>query len=78
MRLVYTQIANETGGVVVYLFAGENLTSAFRRAVEEFRSSYVLYYTPTGVERGGSHSLVVRVTRPGQFDVRARTSYSWR
>jgi Ca-activated chloride channel homolog len=71
------RIALETGGIVAPLKAGENLTSRFRRMLQEFRSSYVLYFTPQGVERTGAHTLEVRVKRPG-VDVRARRGYVWR
>ena len=71
------RIAAETGGIVAPLKPGENLTSKFRRMLEEFRSSYVLYFTPRGVERTGTHTLEVRVKRPG-VDVRARRGYVWR
>jgi VWFA-related protein len=66
-------LARETGGIVVT--SGGNLTSTFRRALEEFRSSYVLHFTPTGVERGGFHELDVRVARGGNLEVRARRGY---
>ena len=71
------RLALETGGIVAPLKPGENLTSKFRRMLQEFRSSYVLYFTPRGVERGGAHTLEVRVKRPG-VDVRARRGYVWR
>jgi VWFA-related protein len=71
------RIALETGGMVAPLKAGENLTSKFRRMLQEFRSSYVLYFTPRGVERSGAHTLEVKVKRPG-VDVRARRGYVWR
>lgn len=71
------RIALETGGIVAPLKTGENLTSKFRRMLQEFRSSYVLYFTPRGVERTGAHTLEVRVKRPG-VDVRARRGYVWR
>ena len=71
------RIARETGGIVAPLKPGENLTSKFRRMLQEFRSSYVLYFTPRGVERAGTHTLEVRVKRPG-VDVRARRGYVWR
>jgi hypothetical protein len=44
--------------------------------VQDFRSSYVLYFTPKGVERAGVHTLDVRVKRNGA-EVRARRSYAW-
>lgn len=71
------RLALETGGMVAPLKPGENLTSKFRRMLQEFRSSYVLYFTPRGVERSGAHTLEVRVKRPG-VDVRARRGYVWR
>jgi VWFA-related protein len=71
------RIALETGGMVAPLKPGENLTSKFRRMLQEFRSSYVLYFTPRGVERSGAHTLEVRVKRPG-VDVRARRGYVWK
>jgi len=71
------QIASETGGFVATIAAGDNLTSTFRRVLEQFRTTYVIYYTPRGVERAGAHSLDVRVKRPGA-EVRARRGYVWR
>ena len=71
------RIAGETGGLVASVKVGENLTSKFRQMVQAFRSSYVLYFTPTGVERAGAHTLDVRVKRPGA-EVRARRGYVWR
>jgi Ca-activated chloride channel family protein len=71
------RLASETGGMVTSVKTGENLTSKFRRMVQDFRSSYVLYFTPKGVDRAGAHTLDVRVKRPG-VDVRARRGYIWR
>jgi len=71
------RLAAETGGMVTSVKAGENLTSKFRRMVQDFRSSYVLFFTPRGVERAGPHTLEVRVKRPG-VEVRARRGYIWR
>jgi len=71
------RLALETGGMVAPLKPGENLTSKFRRMLQEFRSSYVLYFTPRGVERSGAHTLEVRVKRFG-VDVRARRGYVWK
>jgi Ca-activated chloride channel family protein len=71
------RLAAETGGMVASVKTGENLTSRFRRMVQDFRSSYVLFFTPTGVERAGAHTLEVRVKRPG-VEVRARRGYVWR
>jgi VWFA-related protein len=74
---LYDQLARETGGIVVPTSPGESLASTFRRVLADFRSSYVLYYTPRGVDRSGSHTLQVRVKQDGA-EVRARRAYMWR
>jgi hypothetical protein len=67
-------IAAVTGGRVLEA-AGGTMARAFRQALDEFRASYVLHYTPSGVALDGWHELVVRVNRAGNFDVRARRGY---
>jgi len=74
---LYDQLARETGGMVVPTSPGDNLASTFRRVLADFRSSYVLYLTPKGVDRNGSHSLDVRVKQEGT-EVRSRRGYLWR
>jgi VWFA-related protein len=74
---MYDQLARETGGLVVPTTPGESLASTFRRTLAEFRASYVLYFTPQGVDRSGSHTIDVRVKQDGT-DVRARRGYIWK
>ena len=74
---MYDQLARETGGLVVPATAGENLASTFRSALADFRASYVLYFTPQGVNQSGAHTIDVRVKRDGT-DVRARRGYIWK
>ncbi|HXW04424.1 MAG TPA: VWA domain-containing protein [Vicinamibacterales bacterium] len=74
---LFERVAHETGGMVTAVKPGENLASRFRRMLQDFRSSYVLYFIPRGVERAGVHTLEVRVKR-SRADVRARRSYIWR
>lgn len=69
------QIASDTGGFVVAISSGDNLTSTFRQVLEQFRTSYVLYFTPKGVDTQGAHTLEVRVKRPN-VEVRSRRSYA--
>jgi VWFA-related protein len=72
----YSALTGDTGGLVVPLVAsGGDVTSIFRRLLSDFRSCYVLRFTPRGVDRGGYHTLAVRVKRPQQLDVRARRGY---
>jgi VWFA-related protein len=71
-RQALRQAADVTGGDVRYL---RDAVGAFRQVLDEFRTSYVLRYTPRGVKREGWHELTVTVTRPGTFTVRARRGY---
>lgn len=71
------RLAGETGGIVTTVEPGESLSASFRRLLQEFRSSYVLYFSPQGVERGGTHTIDVRVNRPTGVEVRARRTYVW-
>jgi VWFA-related protein len=73
---LFSLLAQETGGVVFTIGPGENLGSTFRRALDEFRSSYVLHFVPQGVDERGVHQLEVRVKGTGE--VRARREYVWR
>jgi VWFA-related protein len=66
--------AELTGGRLQEADAKESLTSAFRRALDEFRTSYVLWYTPTGVGPTGWHAIDVRL-KQGKYTVRARSGY---
>ena len=45
------------------------------RVFEDFRSSYVLRYTPARVTARGWHELEVKTTRAGRLTVRARRGY---
>lgn len=71
------RLARETGGIVTTVSPGESLSASFRRLLQEFRSSYVLYFSPQGVEPGGTHTLDVQVSRPAGVEVRARRAYVW-
>ena len=69
-----TTLARDTGGSVLPVARGVDLTAAFRRVLSDFRSTYVLYYTPREVERAGYHAIQVNVKRDGAT-VRARRGY---
>jgi VWFA-related protein len=64
--------AHRTGGAIHRL---SDRVAAFEQILETFRSSYVLRYTPRGVDREGWHALDVSIARPGTFTVRARRGY---
>jgi hypothetical protein len=67
--------ARQTGGSVHRL---TDRAAAFVKIIEDFRSAYVLRYTPRGVDNPGWHDVAVSVSRPGSFTVRARKGYERR
>ena len=70
----YADLAAETGGTVVTLLPTETPRDLLRRVLDQFRSSYVLNYVPTGVTRTGRHTIEVSVNRTG-LEIRARRAY---
>lgn len=89
------KLADTTGGLfqtiepVVYLAndpmhvatrrTDETLEAPFLRALDSFRASYSLRFTPQGVSPTGWHELKVRVTKTGvTYQVRARKGYASR
>jgi hypothetical protein len=74
---IIAEAAARTGGTLhdpSYLF-GSSVLRAFRTIFDEFRQSYVLRYSPSGVGRGGWHAIVVRVPSMGGVTIRARQGY---
>ena len=67
-------IARETGGAIVWISGNADLTRTFRRLLDEFRTTYVLHFTPRGVERAGYHTLQVKV-KGSDARVTARRGY---
>lgn len=74
---VYARLANDTGGQMIpQLAGGSDLGATFRRALEQFRSTYALRFVPKGVDRGGFHTLTVTVPGRNGLSIRARRGYS--
>ncbi|HEX5216101.1 MAG TPA: VWA domain-containing protein [Vicinamibacterales bacterium] len=75
----FRALATETGGAYIAVAAGNStdLTATFRRALDDFRTTYVLHFTPTGVPREGFHELRVSVKGRSNLDIRARRGYFW-
>jgi len=71
----FTGVAAATGGEAVVLQRDQDLGGPFLQAFENFRTSYVLRYTPAGVARAGWHDLSVKVLKAGRYEVRARKGY---
>jgi VWFA-related protein len=71
---VLNDLADATGGRRIDLEPGADFRRQFERILEEFRSRYVLTYSPKGVSDAGFHELAVRVRRGG-VAVKARPGY---
>jgi hypothetical protein len=66
------QSVQRTGGT---LQRTQNAAEALAEIISDFRSSYVLRYTPREAPAPGWHEIRVRVKRPGNFSVRERKGY---
>ena len=73
-RRLLTEAANRTGGAVYQRPAGASLSALFEQALDEFRSSYVLTFTPKGVKAEGWHTLKVKTKDP-RHTLRWRSGY---
>ena len=82
MRLLCDQtdlkrVAESTGGRLYETLPGNHIPQGLSRALDEFRTSYTLRYTLTGVARPGWHDIKVKVTNPSArgATIRARRGY---
>jgi VWFA-related protein len=66
-------IAARTGGALYEKSERNTLADSFRRAIDEFRSGYLLSYTPS-VTAEGWHEITVQV-KSHRYTVRARKGY---
>ena len=69
-------LTGATGGQVTSFRLTDSIGHAFKSVIDDFRTSYVLRYSPAGVARPGWHNISVTVKKAGSFDVRARKGYS--
>lgn len=70
-----TDIANATGGRAITIDSSKDLRREFHDILAEFRSRYLLAFSPKGVSESGYHTLSVKVRRSG-VSVRARPGYT--
>jgi len=68
-------LAETTGGHWLAVKSSDELRAAFQRILAEFRSRYVLAYTPQGISPGGFHRISVTVPRR-KVTVEARPGYA--
>jgi VWFA-related protein len=69
------ELAATTGGQVLAIDLNSSIAEAFKRVIDDFRTSYVLQYRPELVTPAGWHEIAVSIARAGRFDVRARKGY---
>jgi len=74
VHAVLQSVATQTGGEVVELKRHDELSRAFLTALENFKTSYVVRYSPTGVSKTGWHDVAVRI-KSKNYQVRARQGY---
>jgi VWFA-related protein len=72
----FEELADLTGGRFTKVRSDAEVGPAFLQGLDEFRSGYVLRYAPRGVAARGWHEIVVKVKRPGRYEVRARRGYT--
>ncbi len=67
-------VTDETGGELFFTDSGKDLRSVFLGVVKEFKSRYLLTYTPEGVPPDGWHPIDVKL-KGAKGDVKARRGY---
>jgi VWFA-related protein len=75
---VLTSAAERTGGRLhgqARFFRGSSIARAFKSIFDDFRQSYVLRYSPSGVKAAGWHAIVVLVPGAKDATIRARQGY---
>jgi hypothetical protein len=73
-----TNMTIRYGGTTVMRPQTNLLDAPFIKALDDFRTSYVVNYQLAGVPRPGWHEVTVRVKRPGgnRYTVRTRNGYT--
>jgi hypothetical protein len=75
---ILTLAAERTGGqqhAQARFFRASSIARAFKSIFEEFRQSYVLRYSPSGVKGAGWHAIAVTVPAAKNATIRARQGY---
>ena len=67
-------LTDATGGHLIKVASTADLRGAFQKILQDFRSRYILAYSPQGGPIAGFHRLDVRVKRRG-LTVKARPGY---
>jgi VWFA-related protein len=68
------ELADATGGDIYRTRNAADLRDAFARILSEFRTRYLLTYSPQGVDKGGWHPIEVKLKNK-KVKVTARRGY---
>ena len=69
------KLTDDSGGELMYVKPGSDLSAVFRTIVADFKTRYLLTYAPAGVSASGWHPIAVTVKVKGAT-VRARRGYT--
>ncbi len=72
---VMTELAEETGGQVLFPPSVEEVSNSFRTIEEELRSQYALIYTPADFKTDGSFRTIYLYCNDRRYQVRAKKGY---
>jgi hypothetical protein len=75
---ILTEAAERTGGQQheqSRFFRASSIARAFKTIFDDFRQSYVLRYSPSGVKGAGWHAIAVAVPAAKNAAIRARQGY---
>ncbi len=73
-RPLLSSLSEDTGGQMFYADGTRDLRATFIRIVDEFKSRYLLSYSPRNVASGGWHAIDVSV-KGRKLTVKARRGY---
>ena len=72
---VMSELAEETGGGVIFPPSVEEVSTAFKTIEEELRSQYALIYTPADFKSDGAFRTIYLYCNDRRYQVRAKKGY---
>ena len=72
---VMSELAEETGGQVLFPPSVEEVSTSFKTIEEELRSQYALIYTPADFKTDGSFRTIYLFSQDRRYQVRAKKGY---
>jgi VWFA-related protein len=75
-QMLLERVAEDTGGELLSVERTKELPSTLSRILGDFKSRYMLSYSPSGVAASGWHPLEVKLKRGKRGTVQARRGYA--